>query len=188
MPHLRVEQPNHHFRNGKWKELTADFGNFYFAIFGKNSTGVDKPEIVKDTSKYRANTFGFYSLNGKSVVDFQDHSRKENIIFFLKTIRESNPEKSIMIILDNFRSHHSKAVKESAESLNIKLIFLPPYSPDLNPIEFIWKSVKRVVSIATINSENDLKSRIKDAFEKLSSSLTFAKSWILKFMNKSTKM
>ena len=67
-----------------------------------------------------------------------------------------------MIILDNFRSHHSKAVKESAESLNIKLIFLPPYSPDLNPIEFIWKSVKRSVSIATINSENDLKSRIKD--------------------------
>lgn len=147
-----------------------------------------KPEIVKDTSKYRANTFGFYSLNGKSVVDFQDHSRKENIIFFLKTIRESNPEKSIMIILDNFRSHHSKAVKESAESLNIKLIFLPPYSPDLNPIEFIWKSVKRVVSIAKINSENDLKSRIKDGFEKLSSSLTFAKSWILKFMNKSIKM
>ena len=78
---------------------------------------------MKDTSKYRANTFGFYSINGKSVVDFQDHSRKENIIFFLKTIRESNPEKSIMIILDNFRSHHSKAVKESAESLNIKRVF-----------------------------------------------------------------
>jgi hypothetical protein len=45
MPHLRVEQPNHHFRNGKWKELTADFGNFYFAVFGKNSTGVDKGNI-----------------------------------------------------------------------------------------------------------------------------------------------
>ena len=88
-----------------------------------------KPEIIKDTSKYRANTFGFYSLNGNSVVRFQDHSKKENIILFLKSIRESNPEKPIMVILDNFRSHHSKAVKESAESLNIKLIFLPPYSP-----------------------------------------------------------
>ena len=41
MPHLRVEQPNHHFRNGKWKKLTGDFGNFYFGIFGKFSTGVD---------------------------------------------------------------------------------------------------------------------------------------------------
>jgi len=35
MPHLRAQQPNHHFRNGKWKELTGDFGNFYFGIFGK---------------------------------------------------------------------------------------------------------------------------------------------------------
>ena len=43
----------------------------------------------------------------------------------------------------NVRLHDSfsKAVKESAESLNIKLIFLPPYSPDLNPIEFIWKNL-----------------------------------------------
>ena len=147
-----------------------------------------KPEIIKDTSKYRANTFGFYSLNGNSVVRFQDHSKKENIILFLKSIRKSNPEKPIMVILDNFRSHHSKAVKESAESLNIKLIFLPPYSPDLNPIEFIWKSVKRAVSISAINSEYDLKRRIKQCFEKLSSSLTFAKSWILRFMNKSIKM
>ncbi len=147
-----------------------------------------KPEIIKDTSKYRANTFGFHSLNGNSVVDFQDHSRKDNIIFFLKSIRESNPEKPIMVILDKFRSHHSKAVKENAVTLNIKLIFLPPYSPDLNPIEFIWKSVKRAVSISAINSEYDLKRRIKQCFEKLSSSLTFAKSWILRFMNKSIKM
>ena len=147
-----------------------------------------KPEIIKDTSKYRANTLGFYSLNGNSIVRFQDHSKKENIILFLKTIRESNPGKHIMVILDNFRSHHSKAVKESSVSLNIKLIFLPPYSPDLNPIEFIWKSVRRAVSISAINSEKDLKSRIKECFEKLSSSLTFAKSWTLRLQNKSIKM
>ena len=147
-----------------------------------------KPEIIKDTSKYRANIFGFYSLKRNSVVRFQGHSKKENVILFLKSIRESNPEKLIMVILDNFNSHHSKAVKESAVLLNIKLIFLPPYSPDRNPIEFIWKSVKGAVSITAINYENDLKSRIKECFEKLSSSLTFAKSWILRFMNENIKM
>ena len=52
-----------------------------------------KPVIIKDTSKYRANTFGFYSLNGRSVVDFQDHSRKENIIFYY--------ERSFLIVLHN---------------------------------------------------------------------------------------
>ena len=69
-----------------------------------------KPEIVKDTSKYRANTFGFYSLNGNSVISFQDHSRKENVVAFINEIRDHNPEKTIQIVLDNFRSHHSKLV------------------------------------------------------------------------------
>lgn len=142
-----------------------------------------KPEIVKDTSKYRANTFGFYSLNGNSVINFQDHSRKENVVAFIKEIKDQNPEKTILIVLDNFRSHHSKLVAEAAELLNIKLIFIPPYSPDLNPIEFIWKSVKRIVSTTSMNSEEDLKDRIKEGFLELSANQSFAKSWKRKFLD-----
>jgi transposase len=67
--------------------------------------------------------------------------------------------------------------------LDIKIIFLPQYSPDPNPIEFIWKSVKRIVSTALINSEGDLKDTIKKGFMKLSDSKTFAKSWDIKFLN-----
>jgi transposase len=40
-----------------------------------------------------------------------------------------------------------------AKELNMNLVYLPPYSPDLNPIEYIWKSVKRVLS------EKNFKSR-----------------------------
>ena len=147
-----------------------------------------RPVVVKDTSKYRANTFGFYCLNGNSVVDFQDHSRKENVCNFLSNVRESNPGKEILIILDNFSSHHSIVVSETATRLNIRLIFLPPYSPNLNPIEFIWKSVKRTVSTASIQSEQDLKSTIESSFLKLSKSRSFAKKWIEKFLVKSILM
>ncbi|MEM3448495.1 MAG: IS630 family transposase, partial [Nitrososphaerota archaeon] len=41
-----------------------------------------KPEITKNTSKFRANTFCFYSLNGRSVVDFHKNSKKEDIMNF----------------------------------------------------------------------------------------------------------
>ena len=34
------------------------------------------------------------------------------------------------------------------------LVYLPPYSPDLNPIEFIWKSIKRTISIAFVENVN----------------------------------
>ncbi len=74
-------------------------------------------------------------------------SKKEEIGKFLQKIRAINSEfKRIIIILDNFKSHHSKYILDYAEKHDIILIFLPPYSPDLNPIEFIWKSIKREIS------------------------------------------
>ena len=98
-----------------------------------------KPSITKNTTRLKANTMGFYAIKGQSTIDFKEHSRKEDITAFLKQIRTVNPYGRIMIILDNFRSHHTKLTTETAKKLNIDLIFLPPYSPDLNPIEFSGK-------------------------------------------------
>jgi transposase len=47
------------------------------------------------------------------------------------------------IILDNAAFHKSKKVKKLIESVGCKLIFLPPYSPDLNPIEKFWANMKK---------------------------------------------
>jgi len=106
----------------------------------------EKPVIYKNTTKYKANAFGFYALNGVPVIDFKEHSKKEDICDFFRDIRLRNPEKKIVLILDNFRSHRAKDSVKCAEECSITLIFLPPYSPDLNPIEFIWRSIKRVIS------------------------------------------
>jgi len=83
--------------------------------------------------------------------------------------------------LDNFTTHRSKKTIEFANSLNIDLVFLPPYSPDLNPIEYIWKSVKRIISTSFIGSLEHMKFIIAKSFYEFSKSLTFAKNWILKF-------
>ena len=144
----------------------------------------DKPVMVKDTSKYRANTFGFYALNGKSVIQFHDRSRKEHVCRFLAAIRRRNPKRRIILILDNFPAHHAKKVLRKARNLRIRLAFLPPYSPDLNPIEFIWKSIRRIVSEEAINSERDLKKVIRRGFKELSSMGSFASSWRKKFIIK----
>ena len=50
-----------------------------------------KLEIVKNTTKFRANTFGFYYLNGRSAVNFHGNSRKEDVVAFLERIRFYNP-------------------------------------------------------------------------------------------------
>jgi len=51
----------------------------------------------------------------------------------------------IYIFLDNARYGHNKEVGLKAKSLNIKLIFLPPYSPNLNLIERLWKFLKKKI-------------------------------------------
>jgi putative transposase len=142
-----------------------------------------KPVIYKNTTKYKANAFGFYALNGASVIDFKDHSKKEDVCEFFREIRSNNPERDIVLILDNFRSHRAKDSAKCAEECGIKLIFLPPYSPDLNPIEFIWKSIKRVISRSFIKDLEYMKLIISERFLDYSSRLSFAKSWIEKFLD-----
>jgi transposase len=141
----------------------------------------DKPQIYRNTW-IKVNTLGFYALNGKSVIEFRPHSKKEDVCEFLMNIRISNPDKRIVIILDNFKSHHAKTVVECAVNNGIELVYLPPYSPELNPIEFIWKSIRRVISGFFAIDTDHMKQLIYEAFMQLSANISFAKGWIKEFI------
>lgn len=130
----------------------------------------------------RANAFGFYPINGNPVIGFRADSTQKSVRSFLKRIRKANPKGRIVLILDNFRSHHARTVVAHAKRLNIFLVFLPPYSPDLNPIEFIWKDVKRAISKEFIKNPGKLRRIISKKFLECSQKLTYAKSWIKKFL------
>jgi transposase len=146
-----------------------------------------KPTIYKNTTKLRANSFGFYTLNGNSVIDFKEHSKKEDVCEFLAEIKDKNPKTKIIVVLDNFASHRANDTKEYAEKNGIELIYLPPYSPDLNPIEFIWKSIKKVISREFIIDIDHMRDLIHEKFMECSSKISFAKRWIEKFLSEKQK-
>lgn len=125
----------------------------------------------------KANASGFYAINGKSVIDFADGSKAEDVCEFLEKIKNEN-QCDLMIILDNSRAHHSNLTINKAEQMDSILVFLPSYSPDLNPIEYIWKSIKKDVSKEFIESVTQLRKLIKDKFTELSKSKSFAKNWM----------
>ena len=72
-----------------------------------------------------------------------ENSTKETIMDLLKDIRKQNPEEIIFLLIDNFSSHKADDVKNLAKELNIELCYLPPYSPQLQPIEKVWYKNKR---------------------------------------------
>ena len=139
--------------------------------------------IIKNTTRYKANAIGFYALKGHSVQEFMPDSKKESFNSFISEVRTRNKEyEGIIIILDNFSTHHAALIQEAALQSNIELVFLPPYSPDLNPIEFIWKTVKRQISLAFIKSLSDMKETIVRTWKDSSAHCSFAKNWINVFL------
>lgn len=141
-----------------------------------------KPRRTRNTTKYRANTFGFYPINGIETLEFMENGKASSVCEFLRSISDKNPGKRIVAFLDNARSHISAHTRRFAEQHNITLVFIPKYSPDLNPIEFIWKSVRRRISqISFIGSEWKFKETIRTSFHRFAKSKTFMKGWLETF-------
>lgn len=138
-----------------------------------------------NTTRLTQSTFGFYALQGQSRVEFMTDGKAPTIQSMLRSVRAANPSAHrIVLVWDNrtgepARSHLEKSVQALAWQLGIYLVALPPYSPNLNPIERIWKTIRYELSqVGLIDSVDTLRHHIKVLFERHSQSRSFAKSWI----------
>jgi transposase len=73
-----------------------------------------------------------------------------------------------IVIMDNLRSHKVQGVREIIESAGATILYLPPYSPDLNPIEQMWSKVKAFLRAIKARSADALISAIPKAFKTVS--------------------
>jgi len=125
--------------NSNKKVLIFSFDESAFQFVGNyiKVISLTKPQLSTDTNRYTCKAAGFYSLTpeGKDYITFMENSIKETIMGLLKDIRKQNPEEIIFLLIDNFSSHKADVVKNLANELNIELCYLPPYSPQLQPIE-----------------------------------------------------
>jgi transposase len=87
-------------------------------------------------------------------------------IYYLNSLLENyRGHRKIALILDNASSHKSKAVKSFVESVKerLELTYLPPYSPDLNPVERVWKDLRyKVTHNVYFDSQEELENRVSD--------------------------
>ena len=91
--------------------------------------------------------FGGISTKLARPVFLQGYStNKDNVIKFLQLLRRQFLfQDKVYVVLDNHPAHHTLLVTEEAARLNFELMFMPPYSPELNAIEALWSVLKRNV-------------------------------------------
>src|SRR3954469_20851884 len=70
----------------------------------------------------------------------------EHAIDVLRQLRAEAPDRTLTVLWDGAPYHRAKTVREAASALNIRLIPLPGYSPDLMPVEALWRWLREEVT------------------------------------------
>jgi transposase len=106
--------------------------------------------IKASAGRNRINVLGAVNACTKEVITLTNttYITSATLIEFLKVLKEKFSDKPIAIILDNARYQHCFVVTTFAKSIGIHLLFLPPYSPNLNIIERVWKFTKKKILYA----------------------------------------
>jgi transposase len=73
-----------------------------------------------------------------------------------------------LVIMDNLATHKIRGVREAIQSRGARLLYLPPYSPDFNPIEPMWSKIKQILRSHAPRTETQLLSAAKTAFQAIS--------------------
>ena len=124
----------------------SGFDEYYSREYGYAPRGEKVPGKV--SGKHFARTSVVAAQNGREIIAPFAFSGSMSGDLFESWLEQvfvpelENPAKSVLI-LDNASHHRKDAIYDIADEYGFKVIFLPPYSPDLNPIEKLWANVKR---------------------------------------------
>lgn len=105
-----------------------------------------KPHLIPSNSgRQRYNVLGAYCLRTHEYVGIltEDNINQDKLVELLELLHAKHLHGQVYLILDNARYNHTQQVATLAKQHHIRLEFLPPYSPNLNPIERLWKFVRK---------------------------------------------
>jgi transposase len=130
--------------------LFLDSAHFVLQAFVAVVWSLKRLFVKGASGRFRLNVIGAIHATSKEFIGLYNttYINAEVVVHLLQRIALRFADKPIFIVLDNARYQHCKWVKKTAEELNIQLLFLPPYSPNLNLIERLWKFIKAEVCAA----------------------------------------
>jgi transposase len=137
-------------QKGEIELLFSDAAHFTLSSFVCMVWSTVRIFLKTSHGRNRINVLGAVNAITKQVTTHINttYITADTIICFLLKIKEIYSHKPIVLVLDNAKYQHCNTVKQKAEELGITLLFLPPYSPNLNIIERLWKFTKKQILYA----------------------------------------
>lgn len=116
--------------------------------------GLSVPQVIKPFGK-RYTCFGAPGEGGTLHHRYYDRGNTDSMIDFVRSLRDAYGK--VLLVMDNASIHKAKRLMDEIEWMggDIRIIYQPTYSPDLNPVETVWKELKRYVA-------NGLYKRVED--------------------------
>ncbi|OMC71463.1 IS630 family transposase [Paenibacillus sp. FSL H7-0326] len=131
-----------------------------------------KQRIIKTTGKHRGvkllATLDY--VTGEIVWQEDEEYTAETFLSFLRKVVLAYPTGKIVLILDNARIHHAKLLEPFLKEMNgrLKLVFLPPYSPQLNIVEGLWKWLKSdVINNVFYHTTTEIRKNVRAFIENI---------------------
>lgn len=125
----------------------SGINRFYQREKGRALRGVKIEDTRRGRKFKRTNVLG--GMCGGKYMAMESYNNTTTSEFFEKWFVESllcEVPKGYTIIMDNASFHRKAILKKMADDAGVNLLFLPPYSPDFNPIEHTWANLKRWIA------------------------------------------
>ena len=132
-------------RTGKRELLFVDASHFVLAAFLGYLWSFVRIFVKSPSGRQRYNVLGAFNAISHELftVTNDTYINANSVISLMKQIIEYYAGSAITLVMDNARYQHCKIVMDFAKEHGIELLFLPPYSPNLNLIERLWRYVKK---------------------------------------------
>jgi transposase len=132
-------------QTGNGHVFFVDAAHFVFGTFLCCLWSFKRIFVRAASGRQRFNVLGAWNAVTRELVAVTNTTvvNTETMCELLRKIAASGLTGPITLVLDNARYQHNAAVKALATQLEITLLFLPSYSPNLNLIERLWKFIKR---------------------------------------------
>lgn len=126
-------------------------------------------EAVPDTRFHRTTVLSSVRLDG-TIVPFVFEGALNGDIFrvYITQLLAPSLKPGDIVIMDNLSSHKVSGIVEAIEDVGASAMFLPPYSPDLNPIELMWSKIKALLRKLKIRAKELLDDAIGSALSHIS--------------------